>query len=164
LSVEYFTIASLLVKGGGKLGLCRLPGRSDELAADVAVLANWKPGIVVSLTEISEMTELGAGLLSALLSAQNIQWAHFPIEDFCVPSKGVATQWSALSERLHTVLDQGQNVLLHCRGGLGRSGMIALRLLVERGEVFDDALARIRIVRPGAVETDAQMAWAKEHR
>ena len=38
--------------------------------------------------------------------------------------------------------------------------MIALRLLVERGADPEAALKRLRAVRPGAVETDDQFAWA----
>jgi hypothetical protein len=38
--------------------------------------------------------------------------------------------------------------------------MIALRILVERGEGGEAALARLRSVRPGAVETPEQLAWA----
>ena len=32
--------------------------------------------------------------------------------------------------------------------------------MVEAGEQPDVALARLRTVRPGAVETEAQMTWA----
>jgi len=49
---------------------------------------------------------------------------------------------------------------VHCRGGCGRSGMIALRLMIEIGEAADDALARLRAVRPCAVETPQQLRWA----
>ena len=41
-------------------------------------------------------------------------------------------------------------------GGLGRSGMIAARLLVELGEEPRAAIQRVRQVRPGAIETAAQ--------
>jgi GNAT superfamily N-acetyltransferase len=37
-----------------------------------------------------------------------------------------------------------------------------MRLLVERGMEPDDALLRIRMVRPGAVETDPQRSWAAD--
>jgi protein-tyrosine phosphatase len=161
VSVEGFTITSLSVHGGGTLGLCRLPGRSGEFAADVSVLSLWNPSLVVSLTEHAEMVELGAGQLPSSLSARGITWVHLPIRDFDIPVGAAAAEWPVLSARLHHALDQGQNVLLHCRGGLGRSGMIALRLLVERGEVAEVALARLRAVRPGAVETEAQRAWAE---
>jgi protein-tyrosine phosphatase len=160
LEIEPFKIASLSVVGGGTIGVCRLPGRSGTLAADVALLAKWMPAVVVSLTELSEMVELGAAQLPSLLASHGVQWVHFSIRDFDVPTDVVAAEWPALSAWLHHALDQGQNVLLHCRGGLGRSGMVALRLMVERGEEEASALAHLRAVRPGAVETDAQMAWA----
>ena len=52
-------------------------------------------------------------------------------------------------------------MLVHCRGGCGRSGMAVLRLMVEAGEAPEEALARLRAVRPCAVETEAQMDWAR---
>jgi len=50
-------------------------------------------------------------------------------------------------------------VLIHCTGGLGRSGMIAARLLVELGEEPRLAMQRVRAARPGAIETAAQEAY-----
>ena len=47
-------------------------------------------------------------------------------------------------------------MVFHCRGELGRSGMIAARLLVELGWAPDKAIAAIRHVRPGAIETRSQ--------
>jgi protein-tyrosine phosphatase len=67
-----------------------------------------------------------------------------------------------LAARLHKIRNEGGSILLHCRGGQGRSGMIALRILVERGEEVSVALTRLRSERPGAVETEAQLIWASE--
>jgi Cyclin-dependent kinase inhibitor 3 (CDKN3) len=159
--IEPFAIATVSLTGGARIGLCRLPGRSDDLAGDVSVVRDWKPGIVVSMTEAAEMAEFGAGELPALLAANGIAWLHFPVVDFGVPTAETLPQWAILSAALHARLDAGEGVLLHCRGGLGRSGMIALRLLVERGEGVEAALARLRVARPGAVETEAQGAWGK---
>ena len=164
MSVEAFAIASVRVAGGGTIGLCRLPGRFGSLGADLDHVAEWQPTVVISLTETAESAALGAGRLPAMLGARGTMWEQFPIEDFGVPTAAVNTQWPPLSKRLHALLDQGQKVLLHCRGGLGRSGMVAVRLLVERGGAFDAALLRVRAARPGAVETDAQMDWARGRR
>ena len=50
-------------------------------------------------------------------------------------------------------------MLIHCRGGLGRAGTIAARLLVELGMRPDEAVRRVRDARgPGAIETPAQEA------
>jgi len=59
-------------------------------------------------------------------------------------------------------LQGGGRVLIHCRGGCGRSGMAALRLMIESGEEAGAALSRLRALRPCAVETEAQMAWAQQ--
>jgi Cyclin-dependent kinase inhibitor 3 (CDKN3) len=159
MDIETFGIASLEALGGGRIGLCRLPGRSGDLAGDVAVIQRWTPALVVSLTESAEMERLGGGGLAVQLAKAGIDWRHFPVADFSVPEAASGAGWVALAAELHRVLDDGQKVLLHCRGGLGRSGMVALRLLVERGEGSEAALARIRSVRPGAVETEAQQVW-----
>ncbi|MEX6508779.1 hypothetical protein [Jiella sp. M17.18] len=150
--------------GRGRLGLCRLPGLGGDLSGDLAVVADWRPSLVVSLTERAEMEAVGCGMLGGRLASLGIAWAHLPIRDFEVPAGATEAAWPDLAVRLHTLLDAGGRVLLHCRGGLGRSGMIALRLLIERGEEPAPALSRLRAVRPGAVETGEQMDWARAGR
>lgn len=144
----------------GLVGLCPLPGRFSPMAEDLETVRAWGPSIVVSLTELPEMARHGAENLGSLLGAQEVEWAHLSIADYGTPADESARAWPVLSQRLHAVLDSDGRVLVHCFGGLGRSGTIALRLMVERGEHPADALKRLRTVRPGAVETDAQYAWA----
>lgn len=156
MTVEAFAIHAVDLPGGGSIGLCRMPGRSGDLAGDVAVIAAWSPRVVVSLTELQELEAHGAKRLASLLGATH---RHLPIVDYGVPEAD-DTAWAGLRGELHAVLAAGGRVLLHCMGGCGRSGMIALRLMVERGEGAEAALARLRAVRPCAVETDAQGAWA----
>ena len=57
---------------------------------------------------------------------------------------------------LRQILQNGEDVLVHCRGGLGRAGTIGARLLVELGMEPVKAIQQIRAVRPGAIETKAQ--------
>lgn len=159
LSIEPFQISSITLASGARLGLCRLPGRSGDLAGDVARITAWAPAIVVSMTETAEMQDKGGAGLGVALATAGIAHAHFPIRDFGIPDKGDAG-WLALSARLHAVLDQGGSVLLHCLGGKGRSGMIALRLMIERGMAPAPALDMLRRHRPGAVETAEQEQWA----
>ncbi len=157
--IEPFTIATVAADPG-RIGICRLPGRSGALAEDLSAIENWRPALVVSLTPIDEMEALGAGDLKRGLSELGLGWRHFPIEDFGVPAAAEEGLWRALADELHAALDAGEGVLLHCRGGLGRSGMVAARLLAERGAAGAEAVARVRANRPGAVETDAQELWA----
>ncbi|WP_422048837.1 protein-tyrosine phosphatase family protein [Shimia sp.] len=159
--MERFEISALDV-GGGQLALARLPGSTGELAEDVRALADWGAERVLSLTETQEQQGLGATALPQQLEAQGIDWMHFPIRDFDVPAPQEAEAWGALQQEILRALGGGGRVLVHCRGGCGRSGMIVLRLMLACGEAPNDALKRLRAVRPCAVETDAQMRWATE--
>lgn len=158
MPIEPFRISELTFKNGARLGICRLPGRSGDLAGDLATLRRWAPDLVVSMTEDEEMRDKGAGDLVTRLAGIPIAHAPFPIRDFGVPDEADA-RWPDLSRRLHAVLDAGGALLLHCLGGKGRSGMVAMRLLTERGMDGPSALAAIRRIRPGAVETAAQERW-----
>jgi len=150
-----FLIAELPA-GGGTLALCPLPGRYSPYAQDMAVVADWRPDLVLSMTEEDEMPpDLARNL------AERAAWQHLPIRDFGAPGTEVIAAWPAVSAQARAVLAQGGKVLTHCAGGCGRSGMVALRLMVELGEDPDAALHRLRQTRPCAVETEAQQVWAQ---
>ncbi|NKW91737.1 protein phosphatase [Rhodobacteraceae bacterium R_SAG9] len=146
--------------GSGLLALAPVPGAEGDLHADVDAIAQWRATLVVSATEAEEMQTLGAGTLPEVLQDAAIRWAHFPIRDFGVPDANVQAQWASVSEQARQQLQAGGRVLVHCRGGCGRSGMLVLRLMIEAGMNAEEALQRLRAVRPCAVETDAQMVWA----
>ncbi|MEJ6396952.1 protein-tyrosine phosphatase family protein [Yoonia sp. 208BN28-4] len=141
---------------GGTIGLSPLPGRGGDYAGDLARVLAWTPDGVVSLTKAVELDE--AVTWHADLRAAGVTVWHLPIVDFGVPDDGFEADLRPVRE----MLAQGGRVLVHCKGGCGRSGMIALRLMVESGETAEAALARLRAVRPCAVETDAQFSWAAQ--
>ena len=155
-----YPIHSLRV-GDGRLGVSQLPGRYGDLSGDIRAIKDWGAVVVVSMTTEREMAEVNAGHIGQILSAEGIQWHHLPIRDFGGPKGDSADTWSEVSRKLHACRKAGGAILLHCRGGQGRSGMIALRLMVEYGEDPDAALMRLRAVRPGAVETSGQLEWAR---
>ncbi|MCK0126770.1 hypothetical protein MWU76_20435 [Gelidibacter sp. F2691] len=154
-----FPIASLNA-GNGTLGICPLPGRTGDYREDLETLIHWAPDMVLSMTTQSEMDSYGAGHMGEDLHSSGVIWHHLPIRDFGAPSDKIAAMWPAISNEAREILDRGGKVLAHCKGGCGRSGMALLRLLCEQGETPDQALTRLREVRPCAVETDAQGLWA----
>jgi protein-tyrosine phosphatase len=60
------------------------------------------------------------------------------------------------SGTLRDALERGDKVLVHCAAGLGRTGMLVARLLVDAGQAPGEAIARVRRARPGTIETAAQ--------
>jgi len=143
--------------GPGKLGLTLLPGRRDlgrSLERDLAVLQDEHVARVVCLVPSDELERYGAGDLLQQYAARGLRVWHSPIMD-----QGI----SSLDEMQATVafiqdgVVAGENVVVHCVGGLGRSGMTAACWLVAQGLTAAAAIAEVRRIRsPRAVETDTQ--------
>ncbi len=106
------------------------------------------------------MAEIEAAGAKARLGGGAWDWLCRPIADFGVPDADLDAEWPMLSAELLARLASGGRVLVHCKGGCGRSGMVVLALMVAKGRDALAALAEVRAKRPCAVETDAQMAWA----
>ena len=148
----------------GILALCPLPGVEGDYADDVAHLAEWRPALVISLVSQPELVAHGAARLGQDILDRGARWVHLPIVDFGIPDAATDRRWPEISAMALAALGGGGRVLVHCKGGCGRSGMVVLRLMIEAGELPAPALERLRNLRPCAIETDAQMAWALRSR
>lgn len=88
-----------------------------------------------------------------------IVWLHAPIPDVSIPGPAFEMAWKTIGPRLTERLREGGAVVVHCRGGLGRAGMVAAKLITIMGEDPRAAIERVRAVRPGAIETPEQEAY-----
>lgn len=154
----------------GRIGITFAPGKwqpdamtgawKRALCADLDRIAEWNAATVVTLIDREEIDTLRIEGLGVGVRERNIEWHHWPIADYSVPDAGFEAMWPERSQRLRSQLECGLNVLIHCKGGLGRAGMIAARLLVEMGMSPQQAIERVRAARgDGAIETDDQEAW-----
>lgn len=149
------------VPGGGSLILsshpASLPGLRLEQA--IALYIEQDTRLLLSLTTLQELSALKLETLESICQDQGIEWVHAPIEDLKTPDQHFETQWLAKHALMHNILNDGHVVSLHCWSGLGRSGTIAARLLVERGLSPKQAMIHVREHRPGAIETPEQMQY-----
>lgn len=158
--MSQFVIYALPV-AEGILGIAPMPGKGGYWEKDLQHLADWKPALVVSMTTVSEQVSHGLTDMGAEIQDKGTRWIHLPVEDMGVPEPAHIEEWHVASKTALAALQGAGRVLIHCFGGCGRSGMAALRLMVEAGEDADAALERLRAVRPCAVETEEQMKWAR---
>jgi ADP-ribosyl-[dinitrogen reductase] hydrolase len=155
--------------GRGRLGITFCPGKSGrsvhgaawrrDLDIDLDAIRDWGARAVLTLIEDHEFGLLAVPSLGQAVRARGMDWHHFPTRDVDVPTPEAMALWRDLSPRLHDLMAGGGNLLVHCRGGLGRAGTIAALLLIESGRSVRDAIAAVRAVRPGAIETAAQEHW-----
>ncbi len=146
--------------GGGTLAMTSLPGLGGDYAGDLGLFREWQPGIVLTMVTNAELAEVGAPNLGSDIQAMASRWFHLPVRDFAMPGSEVDAIWPEASRAVRAALKGGGRVIVHCKGGCGRSGMVALRLMVECGEDRQAALKRLRGLRHCAIETDEQLNWA----
>ncbi len=149
---------------GRGLGLTILPGRKDrarDLDADLAELRRGGTTHLVSLLTSEELAAYGVPDLPEKTAKAGIAHRHFPILD---QKAGSESDVRELVDWIRGASATG-NVVLHCLGGLGRSGMVAACALVDAGLAPDDAIRRVREHRsPRAVETRTQEEFVHRFR
>jgi ADP-ribosyl-[dinitrogen reductase] hydrolase len=152
--------------GFGRIGITFCPGKIDQYAMsgqwdrdlgfDLDTVRSWRATAVVTLVEPKELVLLGVERLGDEVLHRNMLWFHLPIVDVSIPDKRFEKAWEVAGAELRSILLSGADVLVHCRGGLGRAGTIAARLLTELGVEPATAIGCVRAVRAGAIETCAQ--------
>jgi len=153
----------LLGESEGRLGLTICPGKKDlprgwdrDLEKDLRAIRDWGASTVVTLIEAHEFELLKVSLLGERVQEFGMRWIHLPIRDVDIPDQRFAMEWRTAGPEIHDRIHAGENILIHCRGGIGRSGLVAGLILAERGCAPRDAIRQVRASRPGAIETAAQ--------
>lgn len=141
------------------------PGRKDrglsakwnrDLAADLLKVKESGVTTVVTLEEKPEFKIMGVPNYFKELEKAGFVSIWLPIVDVSTPTsfEDVHRVCYAIWKALNT-----GNVLVHCRGGKGRTGVICACVLVLLGYPAWEAIDIVRYFRKGAIETAAQEAW-----
>lgn len=155
----------------GYLGLTICPGKTDaarrwrrDLGIDLDEIKAWGATTVLTLIEEHEFRLLKVEDLGRQVHSTGMAWFHLPIKDVSVPDQRFADAWKTTGSEIHRRLDAGERILIHCRGGLGRTGLVAGLILVERGMLPKEAMRQIRATRPHAIETAEQESYVMNSR
>src|SRR5438128_2471132 len=84
---------------------------------------------------------------------------HEPIVDMEAPSP---EQLDRCVSAIVRAQERNMGVAVHCGAGLGRTGVVIAAYLVYRGKSAREAVAEVRRLRPGSIETDDQAAAVTE--
>ena len=157
--------------GFGRIGITFCPGKQDrhahtgawarDLGTDLDAIADWGAALVVTLVEPAELKALKVSDLGEQLLSRGIGWRHLPIADYSIPGEQFEQHWLVEGAEIRAMLRAGEDIVVHCKGGLGRAGMIAARLLAELGMEPEEAIRLVRRVRKGAIETPSQLALVR---
>ena len=124
-------------------------------------IANWqRQGVraVLSLLTTDEQQELNLEDEAAEAKAHGMSFFAFPIRDREVPDS--ESRLRRVLEQIDGELSSGKNVLIHCRQGVGRVGVVAACLLLTKGLSAESAVKRLSAARGAALpETTEQRQW-----
>lgn len=142
----------------GRLALAPRPRGEDWIDDDISSWHRAGINTVVSLLTSSEERDLKLTRESEAAKSQGMGFISFPIEDRKTPTS--EQNVAKLVEKMDEKLSEGQNLVVHCRQGVGRSGLIAACLLITRGWSPQGATQELSEVRGVPIpETTEQRDW-----
>jgi protein-tyrosine phosphatase len=152
---NFYTIDNI---GQGFLAIMPQPGLPRDLATQIGLLARHDVQQVVSLLGPDEVELLGLQDEAKLVEAESMRFLSLPITDLGLPT--AINDFARLSLRLFQQVETGINTVIHCRAGIGRSGLLAAAVLVHGGRDVPQAFAQVSRGRGRSVpETVAQGDW-----
>lgn len=152
----------------GHLGLAMAPGRqggshfsahtwSRDLHADLRRLRHvHRCDVLVTLVPPDELVQIGLAEVGDAVEVHDIGHRHLPIRDGGVPVPEQDVDVLHLIDDLRDAVLVGRRVVLHCRAGFGRSGLLASLVVASLWELPAAAITRVRAAQPRAVETVQQ--------
>jgi hypothetical protein len=136
----------------GRLWLC---GKHAIGPDPEALLDRVGADAVLCLTREPELADRYPGYVGWLRAQPPTRVRWYPIHDLHAPE---FDEFTPLLDELVDRVVAGERLVVHCAAGIGRSGTVAVAMLVALGVRLDDALDHVRRHRPAAgPEVGAQL-------
>ena len=146
----------------GKLALAARPRGGEWLEDEMTHWSGEGVDTIVSLLEGEEERDLDLSGEGREARKHGMRFKSLPIGDRQVPESDIA--FARAIDELDSELGAGRNVLVHCRQGIGRTGLVAGSLFILKGFKPDVALSRLSEARGIPVpETAEQRLWLHQH-
>lgn len=170
MSDDVIRVDHLSAYTGGWVGLTFTPGKHGpgldkvpdrDLDADIATLHDaYAIDTFVWLIEDHEVPMLNVERLPDAMAAAGIEVLRHPIVDVNVPTNHAS--FRVFLDDLHRRLANGERVAIACRGGCGRTGVVAACLLVDKGMDADAAIKATRKARSCTIEVPVQERFVRD--
>jgi protein-tyrosine phosphatase len=148
--------------GSGLLSVMGRPRAGEWVTDEFRGLAQLGVTDLVSLLESHEARELGLENEEAFCADAEIEFYAFPIADRGLPSS--AFDLSRLACSIYHRCAGGRHTAIHCRAGIGRSGLVGASVLLHCGFEVSEAFSAISKARGVSVpDTAEQSEWLAAH-
>ncbi len=157
----------------GKVGLTFAPGKHSTSKGG----ARWERDLADDLDRLVQ--EFGTAVLVCLLEDHELDWLkipdlvqeaearHIEVLRLPIPDAGVLPEQQPVRDLVTSMTDAvaaGKTVVIHCAGGLGRTGTVAGCFMVQHGMTAEDAIVTLHRVRSrNSPETRGQEAFIAQY-
>lgn len=153
----------LLLAEGGKLIFTPCPGtKGVGLEESISQLRLAGAKAIISLTPHTEMARLEVEDLPQACQDQGVEWFHLPVEDDSAPAAEFGQGWARDREKIIAILDQDGALAIHCKGGSGRTGLMAAIILLERGAELEQVVRMVQGLRPKSLRLQPHVEFLKK--
>ncbi len=146
----------------GRLALAARPRGGDWLTDEIKAWREAGIDAVLSLLTPDEEKNLDLEAEAREVERGGMKFSSLPIPDRQVPA--TESEVTSALERIDADLESGKNVVIHCRQGVGRTGLVAACLLIMKGLSSGAAIESLSAVRGVEIpETDEQRRWIEQY-
>ncbi|MFT5157571.1 MAG: protein-tyrosine phosphatase [Bacteroidia bacterium] len=129
----------------GKLGIMPRPKGGEWLSDEIKSLVQRNISTVVSHLETIEEIELDISSERRQCIESGIKFISYPIPDRDLP-KDLNSYLDLITE-INSKLENGENVIIHCRMGIGRTGITAASVMIKNGWKTEQAFKLLSELR-----------------
>jgi protein-tyrosine phosphatase len=144
--------------GSGFLAVMARPVPGEWVDDEFAKISAFGIRRIVSLLELTEAKAIGLEEEGLLCERHSMEFVSYPIPDRGLP--GSIADFAAFTRSLHESIGKGTNTVIHCRAGIGRTGVVAAGILLHAAFDAETAFDHITKARGMAVpDTEEQRQW-----
>lgn len=146
----------------GQLYLHSMPGRYEDWHKFVSEVNFRAIDFIVCLASEVEIKRKSQSYAEARSNnTLPCQTKDFPINDFSAPSPKGRSEFRKFIEMVVVDIQSGKNISIHCGAGIGRTGTVAICVLLELGIGDAEAKQIVKIAgsHPEVPDQEDLIAW-----